>query len=344
MLLGLDYLGGANYGDLITREHPEGWAAGFMLNVNDPKWPKMDCWPIIESLASSGRCPLIRVHAVWEDNHTYSSRKHDATIEGEFLRTEAMAKRFPGVRFQFSWMCEHNMTAAQIRPIVQKYQGRGVELVNSIWKGQVVPGVKTEVHGPSNVPRGGKHNYSFDGDHCVDMNVEAVKRKHRDADVFFFWVVQCNGRYNNKPRNLPDADNTPRNKRKAWLYEKLMDSMIFLGTTAGDVSLKGNQIWKTHADQHGPKPDSRANKPVLISPHSGARAELVASNGQVVAIGASAGVFNDGSRRTLYRFPEFGYELANKAIRIHGSPVVRIRIGGRFVGRINPGFRAGSFR
>ena len=71
MIFGIDYLGGANYGNVIINEHPAGWAAGFILNTNEPSWPKRNAWPVIESLARTGRCPLIRVHAIWDDAHTY---------------------------------------------------------------------------------------------------------------------------------------------------------------------------------------------------------------------------------------------------------------------------------
>ena len=38
-MYGLDHLGGAKYPDLLVREHPNGWAAGFFANTFGNAWP-----------------------------------------------------------------------------------------------------------------------------------------------------------------------------------------------------------------------------------------------------------------------------------------------------------------
>ena len=335
----LDYLGGANYSELIISEHPEGWGAGFILNTNKPSWKKSNAWPVIEMLARSGRCPLIKVHAVWEDNHTYNSKKHDGVIEREFKKCLELANRFIEVEFQFSWFCENNMTAAQNQQMVKRYNGSRVTLVNSIWKGAVVAGAVTEVHG-DHAPARGPYNYSFDGKHCFDANTQKLKEVHGKCLNFFFWFSQCNGRWSADSKKDP----TPRNQRKAWPYAKLLDSAIYLHRNKGETRLRGNNIWKTHADQHGPVPDNRANKPVLISPSNVREVTLVTDNGQVVGKASNAGVFNDGSGRRLYRFSEWGMDMAEKARRIQGHSVVKIMANGKSIGTVNPAFRDGSFR
>lgn len=345
MLFGVDYLAGANYGKLIVDEHPDGWAAGFILNTNKPEWKISNAWPAISALCATGRCPIIRVHAVWDDRHKYNPKIHDPIIKEEFRRCAEMRNAHPHVKFQFSWFCENNMTAAQNQKMVRELTHPSIELVNSVYKGAVVGGCITEVHG-NHSPVRGRYNYSFDGSHCFDSNVQGLKKTHANADIFFFWFAQCNGRWSADPKKDP----TPRNKRSAWPYPKLLDSAIYLHREPGEVSLKGNQIWKTHADQHGPKPDARANKPVLITPHDGEYVELIASNGQVVAKGAKGDIFNDGSGRRIFRFSEFGFEIAEKARRIQNAPgSVRVFVVSgpgrrRLVGRVNPAFRAGSFR
>ncbi len=335
----LDYLAGANYGELILQEHPEGWGAGFILNTNKPEWKKNNAWPVIEALARSGRAPLIRVHAIWEDNHTYNSKKHDSVIEREFRKCLELANKFVGVEFQFSWMCENNMTAAQNSLMVKRYNGSRVTLVNSIWKGAVVAGAVTEVHG-DHAPAKGPYNYSFDGKVCFDANTQKLKEVHGKCLNFFFWFSQCNGRWNADSKKDP----TPRNKRAAWPYAKLLDSAIYLHRNKGNTRLRGNNIWKSHADQHGPTPDDRANKPVLISPTNVKEVTLVADNGQVVGKASNSGIFNDGSGRRLYRFSEWGMDMAEKARRIQGHSVVKIMANGKSIGTVNPAFRDGSFR
>lgn len=337
---GLDWLGGANYGDLILREHPAGWAAGFMLNTNDPRWPKSNCWPVIEALLATGRCPRVRLQAVWEDNHTYNPRKHDALIMKELRRAIELKRKFPAVDIQFSPFCEHTARGQMLRqlfnPLLEPAKAGGVRLVNSVWKGDFAffGDIINEVHGTHRPPRG-VYNYSFDGLSAVDANVEQIKRQYRAAETFYWWHPAMNGRLNTN-------DRTPRNKRKAWPTSELVDSVIYLRTERGKARLPRTHIWKTHADRHETPPEPRAYKPVLIAPEKANRAELVADNGQVVAVSQNRLAFNDG--RSRYYFSEYGYQLAEKAVRIQGHPIVRIRIGRKFVGRVNPAFRAGSFR
>jgi len=335
---GRDYLGGANYGELIIREHPEGWAAGFILNTNDPKWPKSNMWPVIEKLAATGRCPRIRVHAMWEDNHQYNPGKHDRIINRELLKTLAMRDRFPGVEWEFSPFCERGNSSGNELFKKLAASAKGLTLVNSVYKSDLVfqATVKNEVHGPTPKPRGA-YNYSTDGSSAIDIDIESLKTTHKDASTFYFWVPQDNGRLNTN-------DKTARNARKAFPFTgEFMDSIIFLSTAKGKTNLTSQHIYKTHADQHSsPEPEPRAGKPVLITRVDSRRVDLVADNGQVVGSFGRTGKFTDG--RPLYRGTTFGYLLALKAIRIQGHPVVKLVADGKVIGTINPGFRDGSYR
>ena len=108
------------------------------------------------------------------------------------------------------------------------------------------------------------------------------------------------------------------------------------------MKLPKGYIWKSHADRHNTPPEARAYKPVLIAPVKAPRAELVTENGQVVAVSSQAQTFNGGGWR--YYFSQYGYQLAEKARRIHGKGTVSLRLNGKVVGTLNPAFRAGSFR
>lgn len=337
MIYGLDYLGGANYGELIVREHPSGWAAGFILNTNAPHWPKKNAWMVIEKLLDTGRCPRLRVHAVWDDAHRYNPKNHDPIIMRELKKARAISERFPNVEVQFSPFCEHNIKGAELKTLFSKIvpHAGALRLVNCVYQGDVLDWVTNEVHGSHKKPAS-NYNYSFDGTACVDADVERTKAAYGDAETFYFWTSQFNGRLN-------PNDKTPRNLRQAWPTSDLIDSVIYLYRMRGATKLPKKSLWKSHADQHSvPKPEPRALKPVFITPHDAKRVELVADNGQVVAVLPRSSNFTDG--RPLYRLDQFGYQVAEKARRIQGHSVLKVRINGKVIGAVNPAFRCNDYR
>jgi hypothetical protein len=335
MILGLDYLGGAKYGDLIQREHPAGWAAGFFANTFG------NAWPVIEKLVDSGRCPRIRIHAVWDDAHQYRPAEHDKVIMRELKKACDLRLRNLAVDVMFSPFCEHNIKGRQLEQLIQKCKpmaaDAGVALVNSVFRGDLLPldQAINEVHGTHPKPKG-TYFYSFDGLSAVDADVEKIKEQYSDARTFFYWVPQFNLR-----KNLNDT--TPRPQRKAVPTSGLIDSVIYLHRDKGEAKLDKKHLWKSHADQHSvPLPEPRAHKPVFISPVDCKRIELVADNGQVVAVMPRTSNFTDG--RPLYRLPEYGFLVAEKAKRIHGKPTVKLIANGKLLGVVNPAFRDGSWR
>lgn len=103
-----------------------------------------------------------------------------------------------------------------------------------------------------------------------------------------------------------------------------------------------NYLNKSHAEQHVVPPEPRAFKPVFIIPPKAARIELVAANGQVVAVSGSPQSYEDG--RFRYYFSQYGYQIAEKATRIQGHPVLKVKVGNQIKGTTNPAFRQGNFR
>lgn len=336
MMFGIDYLGGARYPDVILREHPAGWAAGFFINV-DGFGPS---WDIVRQLLATGRCPRVRLQAYWHDQHIFKPSDTEIILD-RVERTNKLKQAFPNVDIQFSPMCEHSIKGAALKALFDKVRAkaRGLTLVNSPAKGDFLfeRDIINEVHGTKKPPQKGVFNYSFDGTGCVDADVENFKKTYGKADTFFWWTYQNNLLLNNN-------DPTPRAKRKAEPTSPLLDSMIYLRNPCGIVKLPPNYLWKSHADQHkSPKPEDRAGKPVCIIPSKVARVELVCDNGQVLAASSKPGPFADG--RWRYYFSDYGYNLAEKAKRIqNGNPVVSLRVGGKIVGTLNPAFRAGDFR
>lgn len=326
---GLDFLALAKYPDVALREFPKGFALGCFANTFG------DALPAVEKIVASGRCPLVRVQLLWSDTHFFSLADIPKAQE-EARRYERLAVKYPKTRFYLSPFCEHNIPNPDSFLDLVAPNAPSCSIINSPFKGANSAKYKNEHHGIGPRPKG-PYTYSYDGTSAVDDDVMARKRQHRRSEVFFFWVPQFNLRKKTK-------DPTPRADRKAVPTSDLIDSLIYLKGNAGvGIKLPPNYLWKSHADQHtAPVPEFRASKPVLICPLKAERFELVASNGQVVGILPYSGPFADGRHR--YYLGSFGYHVAEKAIRIQGSPVVQLRVNGKIVGNINPAFRAGNFR
>jgi hypothetical protein len=329
MIYGLDYLGGARYADLLFREHPAGWAAGIFANTFG------DSRRVVQRLMDSGRCPRFRVHLLWSDTHTFGTRAIAEAV-AEAKRWRAIVSQYKAA-IQISPWCEHNEKAAllyKLRDAVLNVLP-DCEYVNTPWKGDILRGVLNEIHGTHKAPSG-PYLYSFDGLPCVDSDVQLLKETHSRSDTHYLWTSQFNGRKN-------PNDTTPRPQRKAWPTADLIDSVIYLHRDRGAVSIPRRWLWKSHADQHSaPKPEPRALKPVFIIPPKVKRVELVADNGQVVAISSAPSPFSDG--RWRYYFSQYGYQIAEKARRIQGHSVCKLILDGKVRGTVNAAFRAGSFR
>ncbi len=329
MRFGMDYLGGARYARVIAQAHPQGWAAGFFANTFG------DAYPAIYGLVQTGRCPEIRIHAIWEDNHTYNSKKHDPIILRELARANKLQELYPNVEVFFSPFCEHNMDAKTVGALWNLLRPQAkVKLVNSVWKGAILAGEINEVHGTHSTPSG-DYIYSFDGMSAVDSNVPKMLKQREGARTFYFWIPQYNGK-----KKLSDP--TPRPQRKAWPFPRLIKSVKFLADPAGDIKLSAQHIWKSHADQHNVPPEARALKPVFLSPEKVSTVELQTMDGVRIARSSERQSAFEGRHR--YYFRAWGYDLAAKLMKASGMPIGRLVAGKKILGRVNPGHRAGTFR
>lgn len=336
----MDWLGGARYPKVVLDNHPIGWGAGFFINVEGFG----SCWDVATKLAQKGICPAFRFHAVWDDNHIYRPATDDILIMQRLARTIRFKEQFPDLDIYFSPFCEHEITGRPLRALFDKViaraRGTGVIIVNNPdHKGGFLDDVLSEVHGYRKKPSKGKHLYSFDGTACVDADVEKIKKDHAGAELFFWWTYQFN-------LNRNANDKTERKDRKAIPTPKLIDSVIYLKNDRGAVKYGKNQTFKSHADQHdAPIPEPRAFKPVYIIPESVSRLELVADNGQTVAVSYKKERYKDG--RWMYRFNEWGMDITEKAKRIqNGKPTLSLLAEkeSKFFATVNAAFRGGEYR
>jgi len=326
---GFDWLAAGKYPDIIAREHPRKWPAG---GFTDPRLSFGNAWPIFTKLASEG-VPLLRFQACWQDNHKYVRERDWPVIQETIRKAKALKLEFPGCDVRVSPFCEHELRGAELTNLLKETLhacGPMIKVVNSPEKtkgGYVrMDGVINEVHGSGALPTG-EYQHSYDGLPCVDVDIEMFKKKYARAEVDFLWTSQCNGR-----KDVHDT--TPRPDRKAWPTSPLVDGMIYIARNAkGKAKLVEKSLWKAFSEK---------NVPVLITPAKIAFYELLADNGQVIARSKSAQTFSDGRYR--YYWPNTGLELAEKAIRIQGHPICKVRGQGSALGRVNPAFRENEYR
>lgn len=338
-LWGIDQLGGARYRKQIVESHPDGFALGIFTQ----KELFGDGYPVVDEALSKRRIPLVRYNLRWSDTHSFS-RRDFPKIVAEARRGLPVVNKYPNVECEFSGATEHQLKpaeAAELARLVLEVIPERCKYVNNPWtnRGAFIPAnsrIKNEVHGEGSyrLP-GGSYNYSFDGTDAFDVNTTAIKNRHNGSDVFFFWTSQNNGR-----RNV--GDTTPRTQRKFWPTGDLMRMQAYLATEEGRVSVPKNYTIKPKSDQHVVPPAPRELKPVFIIPTKASDVSLVGDNGSLIAVSGKGQPFADG--RTRFYFPEYGYQIAEKAKRLHGKPTANLRVGGKVVGTVNPAFRAGSFR
>ena len=330
-MFALDNLGGAKYIKVAVSEHPEGWGAGAFARTFG------DGWKYANALLATGRCPRFRMHSLWT-NHTYNPKRDDPLIRQDLQKALKTKDKFPSVDLRFSPICENLIKGQQQSDLfgwLLRESHGALTIVNS---GPFYrhPRIVNEVHGDKGKPVEGRMDFSTDGQSVVDVDIEKLKRLFAEAETFYFWNAQHNGKKN-------DDDKTPIDQREAYPQPPLLDSEIYLHRPCGAVSVPKLWTYKSHADQHSaPVPEPRAWKPVLIIPQKSPRVEFLADNGQTVYVSSSPQPFVDG--RWRYYFGDYGYLIAEKARRIQGHAVVRVVVNGKVMAKLNPAFRAGDFR
>lgn len=336
MIFGLDHLGGARYPDLAAREQPQGWAFGIFWNVDG--FGKAE--PLVRRVAKEGRTLIIRIQALWRDDHNRKPFDERDKIRAIKIarRVQSIAQEYKNIEFRFSPFCEHKNDARFIRDTFQKIKrvAPSLELVNSPNHdcSTVIEEAINEFHGAQKKPRACKRmQFSFDGTASEDSDVEEYKKNYAKAEIFFLWSPRFNGNF--------DGVTKPRKERKGWPDSNLIDSIIYTARARGECKLEKNHLFKSHSENKG-KGDPRAEKPVYICPIRSSQVELVADNGQVVHALRLYGKYIDG--RSRYYASDWGYSIAEKAVRIQGHPICKVRINGKIYGKVNPGFRFGSFR
>lgn len=319
-MFGLDHLGIAKYSQVARQAQKEGIAIGAFGGVFG------NSVPAIQRILAGGKCPAVRIHLAWRDNHEFSLRDLPAVIR-EAKRWIPVVKRFSKVKWYFSGACENNLSKADALLYANKVLATlpGVTYVQCGVKHIHGENIINEVHGVNAKPLKGRYIFSFDGNACVDADVELLKLRHKDAEIFYLWEPRFNGRWES-------TDKTERPLRNGWPDKNLIESVQALMGDKGATNPPKGWIYKSHAENHGAK-DTKAEHPVIICPLKAERIVLKDLSGQVVDILPYYGPYAGGGHR--YYSQKWGYNISTEPVRMW--------INGVSYGFINPAFRDGKY-
>lgn len=203
MILGMDYIGGANYLHRIAKNHPLDFAGGCLVRAGG--WPSG--LKVARTLAEL-QVPAIRVHGTWHDNHFFTDKDIPQAVRiGE--RVANLAMKFKHTKFYYSPWLEPHVSEKQMRRCkraVRKVLPRRVQFV----QGRYLRRGVNETH--HSHYWGGRCIVSYDGvdmleKSCVELELDAGF--YSGAEIFFGWIWKFNGLENG-------WDTTPRRCRRNW--------------------------------------------------------------------------------------------------------------------------------
>ena len=331
MIYGLSYLGGAKYPDVIAKSHPTGFAAKFF-------GPKVfgDPTHAIDQLLATGKCPVLMLQVCYRSDHNYqASDLQDFISYAGHLNP--IIDKYPNVEFRLSPYCEHNIKdpafIQQTLDAMIKYYHRPY-YVNSPMNG-VMPSFvpNNEFHGGGH-PKTPHYQFDYDGVAAEDADNETDKANFSNGDIFFLWGPRFNGKWSMN-------DTTPIPQRTGWPDSNYINALAFLATSKGHTSLPNHYLYKMYAEMHNAA-DPKGGHPVIIIPEHTNEVILRDSKGNVIDVLPYYGPYTDGRHR--YYSKNMGYNRAQKAIALSGSPLCGVFVKGKKIGVINPGFRENEYR
>lgn len=289
-----------------------------------------DFFPVAKQELDRGR-RHIRVNLLWSDTHTYGN-KDIASITKEAKRYQILCANYPNSRIELAPFTEHNLKEPDKYLNIAKINAPNCGIVNSVWKGALSKVYKNEVHGTNTKPNT-PYNYSYDGTNSVDSNVRAMRRRHANAELFCMWHPRLNGKWSM-------TDTTPRPDRSAWPTKELLQSLVYLFTEKGKTRLPKTWLVKSHSEKHNVF-DFKGDKLLIISPLKAPSITLKAGNITIASL-PFYGDFSGGGFR--YYGNNFAYKYSEQARALNASPLVKVYIGNKRYGRVNPAFRDKVFR
>lgn len=347
MIYGIDALGGCRFQPELLKAITPDTVVGLFYKTFD-KGP-LTGKRLLEALCKFG-VKEIPVHlAPFDPTHRYPIGQLMPKIKIWAREVEAIAVRNPSCIILMSAFCEHNHTAKEMAPVIAELQriAPSCLMLNSIWKGQRVPGIITELHLESSktLPRKpeGEYTISFDGfggngkGDFPDTDVQAILAKYSDARHIRAWNFRFNGKYG-------DKDKTPINSRKFWpSVEYIKGTLEIMRAREGEITFQKDKLYKPFADDHGE--GGKDNKATLIINSKASSVEVLDSKGNVIDVMKRFGDPHTGTPKgNRYYSSKYAYQLASKARSKTGSSLGRFRAPGMLTPYTDLGLRSNLFR
>lgn len=211
MKKGIDYLGGVNYTNTIERHHPDGYAAGFLCKASGWK----NGIKAAKVLAKTGKCPVMRLHGLWRDDHTFKEKHIEKAVK-QAQKVAKLKEKYPDIKIFYSPWLEHRASQKLFRACKKACKNVLPKEIKIVCSGNPLPYGINEVH--HSYRKHAKYIFSYDGEDMLDSPVSYLSI-HKQAKLFFGWTPRCNGK-----KFLRDSTN--RAKRTAWLRKKDIKAMV----------------------------------------------------------------------------------------------------------------------
>lgn len=359
MIFALDLLG---WGNPNWKAAPtiKVFPAGFGFGVFGPK-VFGDPMKKVKALLDTGKPSMFRLQLIYTKNHAMPSEKY---MRQEIPRWNELARIYHKPVF-ISPCCEY---VTDSRDEVHDVMSLATELApdcgivqspGRLPNGKVAPTFTDwdiEEHG--NRARTGATFVSNDGENAYDQcdqmdankGIQSWIERHRDGGCkyCFLWGARF---------NLIEAHNTlPPTARKAAPDPKYTKGVIRLSENKSAAPLpvfpftepKKPRLLKTFAEDQAGEADERGNKPMFMIPKRKKPldyVDIVTFDNQRVARFPLFKDSNPARQTDRYYFPKmYGWELADKAIALSGSPYVWLKEGKEYFGAFHPAFRAPFFQ
>ncbi len=342
MIFGVDYLAAIKYVNTILKTHPVGWAAGIFLRTFG------DARSVVQRFADSPRFvgSDIVIHlAPFDYSHKYPIGPNKAQIlkDAEFI--QRIAEEYRDRTFMLSPFCEHNHPISRMEPFLGEVHNHAptCPLINSIWKGDIVPGYITEKHATDSKPMklpSGQFTIAFDGfggdgsGDFSDANIPMLLGRFKNARHVRLWNFRYNGKFGHK-------DKTSIKLRKSWPDEHYMrghNAMMKL-ERSGPL-LPPNMLLKPFADDHGGKPPTKDNKLMLIAQSGGGPVQVFDTGGTAIDKLYKFGDDHTGEPKGgRFYSRKSAYQVGDLAEKNTGQRVIRV------LGKLtDPDLRSGRFK
>ncbi len=324
MKIGGDFLGLLHYTKEAIAATKKGDVAGVMLRTFG------DAREAIRQLVVSKKISEIVIHlAPFDYDHLYPIEKLYNQVIEDSEWVELMAVKHPEVKFLISPFCENNHPASKMIPLFNdiKRIAPSCLMVNSIWKGEVVPGVITEIHLPDARPvkkPKGEYMVSFDGfggggkGDFPDGDITTIMKRYPDARQIRYWNFPCNGKYGHD-------DDSPIEDRYNWPNTQMLKGYrATLTPREGKVTWPNDCLYKSFADDHDGN-QSKDNKAMAIIQADRRGIKVRDSKGRVIDTMARVRPdHKNDPRGPRYYSSKYAFQLGDSAEKNTGSRLIKV--------------------